>query len=421
LHVASKPRQTRAEHTELAAPPTLLLLLPSTDGAALERALLAQGWSVVVAVDARAAERAAAEATPDVAIVPELRSARATTSLLQRLERAAPGLRPVVLLRAGGAEAEPGALLTYANIGGAHYLLQPPQSPQRLVRAIRQVWQRQQEERIALADESGGAATARLRALMEQRTQELRSANRELRRALREIARKNKALTTLNESLRIQSTTDALTGLYNRREFLNRIRTEWGRFKRYGRPLSLIMLDIDHFKRINDTYGHECGDMVLRELGHLISRHKRAQDLCCRYGGEEFMVVLTETTMDDAFHVAEGLRRLIGEHAFAYDGQPIQVHVSLGVSGAAEQLPADVETFINMADKAMYRAKREGRDRTVVLDAADESRIARQTLAGPPPRPGPPRPAPARSNRPARPTATRKGRPGKQRARKAKA
>jgi len=241
----------------------------------------------------------------------------------------------------------------------------------------------QLRQALARGDQTVRQALAELHALMAAREEELSRTNQELRKALREIGRKNRALTALNTSLRIQSTTDPLTGLFNRREFLTRIRTEWGRFRRYSRPLSLIMLDIDRFKRINDTFGHECGDLVLAELGQLVRHHKRAQDICCRYGGEEFVVVLPETSLDAAFHAAEDLRKRIAGHAFRYDRQTLPVRVSLGVAGAAEHKPRDVEGFINMADKAMYRAKREGRDRTVVLDAADESLIARQSRLPP--------------------------------------
>jgi diguanylate cyclase (GGDEF)-like protein len=371
---------------------------PADNGPAIERALSGQGWSVALAADARAAAQRLAKAPVDIAIVPEGRTPRATVALLRRLAAATPALRRIVLLH----QADPQALLAYANEGGAHCLLKPPHSTGTLVRTVREQWGRQQAERKAwleLGDH--GQALAELRALMEERAAELSRANRELRRALREIARKNKALTVLNESLRVQSTTDALTGLYNRREFLNRIRTEWGRFKRYARPLSLIMLDIDRFKRVNDTHGHECGDVVLRELGYLIGRNKRAQDLCCRYGGEEFVVLLAESTLDAAFHVAEGLRQLVADHRFEYEGQRIPVHVSLGVSGAVEQQPRDVEAFINLADKAMYRAKRQGRNRTVVLDAADESRIALESREEPAPERPPLRvEAPERRKRP---------------------
>jgi diguanylate cyclase (GGDEF)-like protein len=365
----------------------VLLVAPPGGAPSLKRGLATQGWPVAVAADGRAAARQLAATPADVAVVAELPTPRATVALLRRLGRAAPALRSIVLLR----RAEPAALLAYANEGGARSLLAPPQSAPRLVGAVRQLWKHQREARKALL--RGGErspAMVQLQGEMQEHTQALSHANRSLRKALREIAHKNRALLTLNKSLRIQSTTDALTGLYNRREFLTRIRTEWGRFRRYGRPLSLIMLDIDRFKRINDTHGHECGDHVLRSLGHLISKNKRAQDLCCRYGGEEFVVLLTETTLEAAFHVAEGLRRLIAQHVFDYDDKQIEVRVSLGVSGAAEQQPADVEAFINQADKAMYRAKREGRDRTVVLHPEDPSRILRQSVAGPPAQPGKP-------------------------------
>ncbi len=359
-----------------ASAPPLLLVAPPRRAAALLHALSAQGWAVQQVATPRAAERALGTTPADVAVVSELETPRATVSLLRRLGRAAPALVRLVLLRGH----DPQALLSYTNQGGARHLLPATAGPRGVVQAIRRIRVERERERLALLSAGDhGAALQALQAQMLARTKELSSTNRQLRRALREIAKQNRALTTLNESLRIQSTTDALTGLYNRREFLNRIRTEWGRFRRYGRPLGLIMLDIDHFKRVNDTYGHECGDVVLRSLGRLIAQHKRAQDLCCRYGGEEFVVLLTETTLDAAFHVAEEMRRRIGSHPFEYDGQPIPVRVSLGVSGAAEQNPADVEAFINLADKAMYRAKREGRDRTVVLDAADPSHILLQS------------------------------------------
>jgi diguanylate cyclase len=359
----------------------VLLVTLGAAAPALERALAARGWPVTAAADTRAAVQSLEAGGVDVAVLPELGSPRATVALLRRVAQAAPAARRVVLLR----EAATDAAAAYANQGAAHRLLAPPLGAGRLIQAIRQEWGRAREERLAwLQEVREEPSLQRLRVLTEERSQALTQSNRELRAALREASKRNKALSALNRSLRIQSTTDPLTGLFNRREFLNRVRTEWGRYRRYGRPLSLIMLDIDRFKLINDTHGHECGDRVLRQLGQLISRNKRAQDLCCRYGGEEFVVLLTETTLEAAFHVAEGLRRLIARQDFQYEGQAIPVRVSLGVSGAAEQQPADVEAFINMADKAMYRAKREGRDRTVVLDAADESRIARQSVHGAP-------------------------------------
>jgi diguanylate cyclase (GGDEF)-like protein len=369
-------RTNRRRATNLASGPELLLVAPEREARALLPALLEQGWRVARVNGARAAERLLEVEPVELVLVAERATPAANLTLLRRLTQAAPGTRRIVI----GGTGSPTALLSYANRGGAHFVLAPPLSPRQLVQAVLQVRNELEYERAALLRTTdAGVVVAALQARMEERARELSRTNRELRRALRQVAEKNRELTLLNESLRIQSTTDALTGLYNRREFLNRIRIEWGRFKRYRRPLSLVMLDIDHFKAINDTYGHECGDVVLRELGMLIARNKRALDVSSRIGGEEFLVLLPETSLEIAFHVAEDLRNLIADHPFDYEGTRLNIRVSVGVSGALEQSPPDVESFMNLADKAMYRAKREGRNRTVVLDSQDRSRVARQS------------------------------------------
>ncbi|MDH4247939.1 MAG: GGDEF domain-containing protein [Deltaproteobacteria bacterium] len=191
------------------------------------------------------------------------------------------------------------------------------------------------------------------------------------------LAMENETLRSQIEMLRIHSTTDPLTGLSNRREFETRLRGEWGRYRRYHRPLSAVMLDIDFFKSINDTHGHECGDVVLTTLASLIRRHQREHDLTCRYGGEEFIVLMPETTLGSAFNVAEGLRRLVARYPFRCGGKAIAVRISMGVAGVLEHDPPDVETFLRFADLALYRAKNEGRNRTVILDPKDSERILR--------------------------------------------
>jgi len=318
-----------------------------------------------------------------VVIAPVAGPVRSEGAFFERLGRIAPEAKKILVLDGSGAE----AVIHITNRTTLDYVLTPPLTVRRVLQGVRKVrrerlldqfvLQSQRETRKPLTVLRLRQAQLELR--MKERTAQLSKANQELRQALRLIEAKNKALLAHNESLKVQSTTDPLTGLYNRREFLTRIHTEWGRFKRYARPLSLIMIDIDHFKRINDTFGHECGDTVLRLLGKLISRHKRAQDLCCRYGGEEFVVLLTETTLVTAFHVAENLRRRVGSNIFRYRGKALQVRVSMGVSGAFEQNPSDVEAFINLADAAMYRAKGEGRNRTIIIDRDDPGRILRQS------------------------------------------
>ena len=298
---------------------------------------------------------------------------------LERVKKEAPGTGKILLVNVS----DPAKLLAYANQGGIDHLLPEPAAPAKLVQGVRLVLKNLAARRRAASKPPAAKEKARpsqSRAGGKQAGSNLSKTNRELRKALKEAEAKNRSLTVENQSLKIQSTTDPLTGLYNRREFLTRIRMEWGRYRRYNRPLSMIMLDIDHFKAINDTHGHECGDIVLQTLGLLIRRNKRAQDLCCRYGGEEFVVLLTETTLESAFHVAEGLRLLVDGHDFRYKGKRIEVRVSAGVCGAVEQRPSDVESFINLSDSGMYRAKRMGRNRTVVIDPKDGKTIIRQSL-----------------------------------------
>ena len=204
-------------------------------------------------------------------------------------------------------------------------------------------------------------------------------ANAELERALLAIQEKNRELTKLNESLTLQATIDPLTGLHNRREFDQRLAEEWARYKRYTRPLSLIMLDIDHFKQVNDNYGHECGDRVLFTLAGLMRSSVRVQDTVCRFGGEEFIVLLPETPLPAAFQVAENLRLRVAEHAFLCQDLALRIHVSLGVAGAAGDKPPTAEELVKMADQSMYRAKQDGRNRTVALHPNNPQRVLRSS------------------------------------------
>jgi diguanylate cyclase (GGDEF)-like protein len=135
------------------------------------------------------------------------------------------------------------------------------------------------------------------------------------------------------------------------------------------------MLDIDHFKQVNDTYGHECGDTVLATLGELLRGQKRRQDVVCRYGGEEFVIILAETSLEAAFKVAEKTRQLVADSDFRCGDVKIPVKISLGVSGAAEHHPASDADLVKIADLGLYRAKQSGRNRTVVLEGLDSDRV----------------------------------------------
>lgn len=157
--------------------------------------------------------------------------------------------------------------------------------------------------------------------------------------------------------------TDYLTGIYNIRYFYSRIEEEFSRAERYRFPLSCIMLDIDHFKKINDAYGHRVGDIVLREFAQLIRQHTRKSDLCARYGGEEFIILLPQTSLKGARIEAERLHRVINRHQFSALSETTRVSVSMGIAGMPHKKITDYEDLIHLADSALFKAKEKGRNR----------------------------------------------------------
>ncbi|MFI0473701.1 GGDEF domain-containing protein [Halomonas sp. HMF6819] len=154
------------------------------------------------------------------------------------------------------------------------------------------------------------------------------------------------------------ATTDMLTGLYNRARFDRLLRTELRRRHRYVRPFSLIMLDIDFFKKINDSHGHDVGDQVLAKLGQLLIQNLRKVDYCARWGGEEFMILAPETSLEQAVQLAEKIRCCVSQTRFPEAGQ---VTVSLGVVEA--RLNETQKSVMKRVDDALYTAKEQGRDR----------------------------------------------------------
>lgn len=203
-----------------------------------------------------------------------------------------------------------------------------------------------------------------------ERTMQIAIANRELENEIAERRRAEQALVHL-------ATHDELTGLYNRREMNRILIEEINRCMRYEHHLSLVMLDIDHFKSINDTHGHQVGDDVLRWIAGLLSGSLRVTDKLAhyeslhnlaRYGGEEFAAILPETEEGDAFTVAERIRQAVAAQPFSYTGMEgerveIAVTISVGVASLSDEVYSD-ETLIKAADDALYEAKRSGRNRT---------------------------------------------------------
>jgi diguanylate cyclase (GGDEF)-like protein len=186
----------------------------------------------------------------------------------------------------------------------------------------------------------------------------------ELRRDLeRRIEERTLDLQAANTRLAEASRTDALTGLLNRRGFLEKGEVEIDRSQRSGKPLCVVMADIDHFKSVNDLHGHAAGDVALQGLASLLRSTLRSQDLVARWGGEEFILLLPETDLHGASQVAELIRRKSAHQALDVDGIEVSVTLSFGL---AEHRPdRSLEGTIAHADAALYRAKAEGRDRVV--------------------------------------------------------
>jgi diguanylate cyclase (GGDEF)-like protein len=199
------------------------------------------------------------------------------------------------------------------------------------------------------------------------------SAAADARRPLIEAVAAQLALSLANvrlrEVLRSQSIRDPLTGLFNRRYMEETLEREVRRAQRAGRPMAVLMLDLDHFKQVNDDFDHDAGDALLREIGAALLRNLRREDVACRFGGEEFVLVLPEASLADAERRAEELRSEIKRLRVSDKGRLLgPVTISIGLAAYPEHGLAG-DALLRSADAALYRAKREGRDRVVIAEA----------------------------------------------------
>jgi diguanylate cyclase (GGDEF)-like protein len=169
-----------------------------------------------------------------------------------------------------------------------------------------------------------------------------------------------------NVLLRELAVVDELTGLYNRRFFERRLAYEFERFKRYSHPLSILIIDVDYFKKVNDTYGHNAGDEVLRHLAQHAQTTLRKIDIVARYGGEEFVAILPDTDQSGALTAAERLRVAISSTSVRFGEDEICITISGGIVTISREFSGDVESLIRFADQALYQAKAQGRNRIVV-------------------------------------------------------
>ncbi len=175
----------------------------------------------------------------------------------------------------------------------------------------------------------------------------------------------------LRERLKMESIHDPLTGLYNRRHMEAFLKREIHRSERHRTHVGFIMLDIDHFKHVNDTHGHDTGDAVLKELGGLLQNSIRGGDIACRYGGEEFLLILPEVSLNIAAGRAEELRKRIQELRIHHNDKVLQITISLGVATLPEH-GFDTNDVIKAADEALYQAKAEGRNRVARASSSDD-------------------------------------------------
>jgi diguanylate cyclase (GGDEF)-like protein len=175
----------------------------------------------------------------------------------------------------------------------------------------------------------------------------------------------------LRELLRKQSIHDPLTGVFNRRYMEETLEREVHRSRRSGNPMSILMLDVDGFKQLNDESGHDAGDAVLRELATVLQANLRREDIACRYGGEEFVLVLPDASLDNATRRAEQLRLTTKQRTVIRDNMALgPITISIGVAAIPEH-GGDAEALLKAADAALYQAKREGRDRVRVAKRGD--------------------------------------------------
>jgi diguanylate cyclase (GGDEF)-like protein len=227
---------------------------------------------------------------------------------------------------------------------------------------------------IALAIENALLYAERKRA--EERLQKA-SENLE-----KEVMNRTSELRRAKSRLEELSITDGLTGLYNYRHLIQSLETELRRSKRYQRTLSLLLMDIDYFKNLNDTYGHLCGDYVIKTVGQLLKNNVRGTDVAARYGGDELAVMLIETDTKNALEVAEKLKQEIESHTFQWHQNQLSVNLSIGAATAPAPGIQEVSDLVQAADQALYRAKRAGRNTVVVFGQEEKTAVTNQKTPG---------------------------------------
>jgi two-component system, cell cycle response regulator len=296
----------------------------------VREALLARDYEIIEAYDGAGALARVRDDRPDLVLMdvemPGLNGVEVCRIIKANPGEDGFGFVPVILMTARGA----GGKVEGLELGADDYLVKPFDSPELAARV---------------------QSMLRLKALQD----ELIARNRELDRINRELDQKKKEFEEL-------SRTDALTSLFNRRYFEERFTAEFARSKRYRSPLTCLMIDLDHFKNVNDEHGHPLGDQVLRDVAGIVKDTLRDVDLVARYGGEEIVAILPETGPAEGRHVAERIRAAVEAHTTARSGEEARVTISVGVGTYPVPGIHQAEDLLRAADEALYRAKDAGRN-----------------------------------------------------------
>lgn len=184
-----------------------------------------------------------------------------------------------------------------------------------------------------------------------------------------ELRQRNLELEGMLTKTEHMAMTDALTGVFNRRRFLDVLKREWAAARRYSHPLSLLLFDVDRFKPVNDTHGHAAGDEALQKIAAVLTASIREVDVCCRYGGDEFALLLPHTPASPAQVVADRVRANLARARKDWQGEAQQLSLSAGLASSEDPSLKSPDDLLEAADRALYEAKKQGRDRLVVAPA----------------------------------------------------
>ncbi len=303
----------------------------------IEKYLSLSGYEVLTASNVDDAVRIVLDQAPPIIITDYDMPEKSGTELC-RILRQHEGVRFIYIVMMTASN-DIGHLVEAFDSGADDFVAKPV-NPQELLARLR-----------------AGVRIARLEEDVDRRTREIHLLNAEM-------ARTNEQLALVNERLKKMAVTDELTGLPNRREAMTRLREMWAADERYGCAFGCIMIDLDHFKNINDTFGHSAGDQVLQDVSHALRQKIRASDIAFRVGGEEFLILCPHTEPNGTESCAEKLRQSIDELAPSKAGRSLHVTVSLGVAHRLPEMDAP-EEMLRRADEALYAAKRAGRNRVI--------------------------------------------------------